>query len=128
MSRVGKAPIPLPQGVKAQINGNHIQVEGPKGKLSRSIHSNILVEVKPEEIQLQKKTDDPQAGAYYGLFRALIANMVTGVSEGFRKNLEIVGVGYRAEVKGKDLVLTIGFSHPVTFTAPEGITFKLRSE
>lgn len=125
MSRIGKQPVVLPKGVKANLTGDALMVEGPKGKLNQSFHPVIALDVKPEEIIVTKKEETPESPALFGLTRALVQNMVTGVSEGFSKTLEIVGVGYRAEMKGSELVLAIGYSHPVAFKAPEGISIKL---
>lgn len=122
MSRIGKKPIVLPKGVKVAINGQNIQVEGPLGKLSTTVHEVIGVKMEGEEIVLSRPDDLKFSRAIHGTTRALVANMVEGVSKGYQKILEIVGVGYRVEQKGKDLNLVLGFSHPVLYKAPEGVT------
>jgi large subunit ribosomal protein L6 len=121
MSRVGKKPVPLPDKVKVTVSGRQVNVEGPKGKLSLSHHPTVQVEVKDNVVQVSRPNDSNEARALHGLTRALIANMVTGVSQGFTRELEIQGVGYRAEVKGKALNMSLGFSHPVEFKLPEGV-------
>ena len=122
MSRIGKKPIVLPKGVKVAINGQNIQVEGPLGKLSTTVHEVIGVKMEGEEIVLSRPDDLKFSRAIHGTTRALVANMVEGVSKGYQKVLEIVGVGYRVEQKGKDLNLVLGYSHPVLYKAPEGVT------
>ncbi len=127
MSRVGKKPIPVPQGVKVQLSGSTLNVEGPKGKLHYGIPESMAVEVKPDQVIVSPKRDDALLKPLHGLSRALIANMVKGVSTGFSKTLEIVGVGFKAELKGSDLAISVGFSHVVNFPAPQGIKFRLES-
>lgn len=122
MSRIGKKPIVLPKGVKVAINGQNIQVEGPLGKLSTTIHELIGVKLEGEEISVSRPDDLKFSRAIHGTTRALIANMIEGVTKGYQKVLEIVGVGYRVEQKGKDLNLVLGYSHPIIYTAPEGVT------
>lgn len=121
MSRTGKKEIPIPDKVKIKLTGQKVDVEGPLGKLSREVHPAIKVVQKDKVLELQRGDDEPQTRALHGLSRALVANMVHGVSEGFTRELDITGVGYRAEVKGNDLNLTLGFSHPVLFPIPTGI-------
>ena len=125
MSRIGKKIITIPSGVTVNQNGNVVTVKGPKGELTREIPSFISLEVKDNEIVLVNSSDEKIANALHGTTRANVANMVTGVSEGFTKVLEIVGVGYRAEVKGKNLDLALGYSHPVSFEIPEGISVEV---
>ncbi len=125
MSRIGLKPIPLPSGVEVEIEDNLSIVKGPKGELRQHIPSGIEVEVADGEIRCSRSTDAPRDRANHGLVRALLANQVTGVTEGFARVLNIVGVGYRAELKGKNLVLNLGYSHPIEYTAPEGITFEV---
>ncbi len=125
MSRIGKKIITIPSGVTVNQNGNVVTVKGPKGELTREIPSFISLEVKDNEIVLVNNSDEKIANALHGTTRANVANMVTGVSEGFTKVLEIVGVGYRAEVKGKNLDLALGYSHPVSFEIPEGISVEV---
>jgi large subunit ribosomal protein L6 len=120
MSRVAKKPVVLPKGVELNIQAESISAKGPKGTLS--IAKPADVEVKVEDGQAQLSTNDPERIAITGTLRAILANMVQGVSEGFERKLELVGVGYRAAMQGKDLNLSLGFSHPVLFKAPEGIT------
>jgi len=122
MSRIGKKPIPLPQGVKVTWTDPILEVTGPKGTLKRSLHPAVQLEITPEAIQVQPKDDVPAAWRYWGLTRTLVANMVTGVSTGFSKALEIVGTGYKVEDKGGQLVFSLGYSHPIEFKLPAGIT------
>lgn len=122
MSRIGKMPVTLPKGVNVKIDGTTVQVQGPKGELSQTFHPDMVI--KQENGSLVVETpQDPAYSALHGLTRALINNMVKGVAEGFSKTLEIEGVGYRGEVQGGNLVLALGFSHPVPVEAPQGITF-----
>ena len=123
MSRVGLKPIPLPSGVEVKIEENLSIVKGPKGELKQHIPSRISIEVADGEVRCSRPSDSPQDRSAHGLVRALLANQVTGVTEGFKKELSIVGVGYRAEMKGKNLVLNLGFSHPIEYPAPDGIAF-----
>jgi large subunit ribosomal protein L6 len=122
MSRIGKKPIPLPKGVDFSINGNTVKVKGPKGELMHTFTPSMKVRVENDEILVERPNDDKNERALHGLTRALINNMVQGVTEGFKKTLEIVGVGYKAEKKGKTLVVTVGYSHPVEYAEPAGIT------
>lgn len=121
MSRIGKQPIPIPKGVEVKLTGDDITVKGPKGKLERSIHPRVKVDIESEIITLSVSDQTRESRAFHGLFRALIANMVTGVTNGFEKGLEIVGVGYRAELKGRTAIFHLGYSHPVNFELPDGI-------
>ncbi len=121
MSRVGKRPITIPDGVDVVLEGDSVKVKGPKGELRRRIHPNIKVEMDGETITLTPGDESKESMSLYGLSRMLVYNMVTGVSSGFQKVLEIVGVGYRAEMKGRTAVLNLGYSHPVEFPLPEGI-------
>jgi len=126
MSRIGKAPVAVPSGVDVTVAGGTITVKGPKGSLSRAIPGDITVAVEDGTLQVSRPDDERQNRALHGLTRSLVNNMVIGVTEGFKKNLEIVGVGYRAEAQGPTtLRLNLGFSHPVTVQAPEGITFEV---
>ncbi|MCS7272530.1 MAG: 50S ribosomal protein L6 [Fimbriimonadales bacterium] len=122
MSRVGKKPIPLPPGVQVQIEGNRITVKGPKGELSHELPSVIQVEQVDGTLVVKRTNDERFARAQHGLQRTLIANMVKGVSEGYEKVLELIGVGYRAQMEGKTLVLQVGYSHPVRIEPMPGIT------
>jgi large subunit ribosomal protein L6 len=124
MSRIGKAPITVPGGVDVTISGQTIAVKGPKGELSRELSDLVSISADGDTLQVERIDDSREARAMHGLMRSLVANMVIGVTEGFRKELDIVGVGYRAAAKGSNgLELALGFSHPVNVTAPEGIEF-----
>lgn len=125
MSKIGKQPVKLVEGVTAEVSGHELKVTGPKGSLSLVIPGSTEVEIKAGEILVTSKKENKQAKSNFGTIRSLIANMVDGVSKGWSKQLELVGTGYRAEVQGKDLLLTVGFSHPVKIEAPEGIAFKV---
>ena len=126
MSRIGKLAIKLPEGVEIKTEGRSlVKISGPKGVLETKLPKNIAVEEKEAEVLVTAKLDDRKTRALHGTFRALINNMVFGVSQGWSKQLELVGIGYRAELSGKDLTLSVGFTHPVQIKAPEGITFKV---
>jgi len=128
MSRVGRAPIPVPSGVEVTINGSNVSVKGPKGTLTRTIPDPITLRQEGEELLVERPNDEREARSRHGLVRALVNNMVVGVSAGFTRELEIVGVGYRATAAGPNkLDLALGFSHPVDFTAPDGVTFEVPS-
>jgi len=122
MSRIGREPIVIPAGVDVTVDGSTVTVKGPKGELSRTVHSNMTVEKKDGQILVTRPNDNKENRSLHGLTRTLIANMVTGVEKGFSKELEINGIGYRAEKKGKDLVLNVGYSHPVVMPEIDGIT------
>ena len=121
MSRIGKKEISVPKGVEVKQDGNAVLVKGPKGSLKTPIVSGISVSVENNVVKFERKDEERKTRAFHGLMRALVANNVKGVSEGFKKELDIVGVGYRAEVKGKEVVFQLGYSHPVKFAIPEGI-------
>lgn len=125
MSRLGKKPVAVPSGVKTQIESGKIRVEGPKGKLAMAIPTGITISLDNNALNLKRPDDTADMKARHGLAWALVTNMVKGVSQGFSKTLEIKGVGYRAQVKGKALGLTLGFSHPVDFPLPDGVTAKV---
>ncbi len=125
MSRIGLKPIPVPDTVRVDIRGQHVVVNGPKGELSRTFHPDMTVVLEEGVLRVQRPTDHRMHRALHGLTRSLLANMVTGVSEGYSKTLEIVGTGYRAEQKGDGVVLHLGYSHPIDFPAPEGIAFEV---
>lgn len=125
MSRIGKQPIPVPAGVDVTIEGSDVTVKGPKGTLAQSFNSDMEITLEEGTIYVRRPSDVRQHRSLHGLTRTLVANMVTGVSEGFRKDMEIVGVGYRAALKGSDLDLSLGLSHPMVVKAPEGITFEV---
>jgi large subunit ribosomal protein L6 len=124
MSRIGKAPIPLPQGVQFSCSDAVVNVKGPKGELSQRIPREMIVEVGDNVIEVKRPTDSGPHRSLHGLTRTLIANMITGVTDGFEKRLEIVGVGYRAGVKGDALELLVGYSHPVVIEPPEHVQFE----
>ena len=125
MSRIGNKPITVPEGVEVKIDGNHIAVKGPKGSLERDIHPNMKVELDGNEIKVSRPDDTNINKSLHGTTRALIHNMVEGVVNEFKVELEINGVGYRAQKQGNKLVMSLGYSHPVEMEAPEGITFDL---
>ncbi len=125
MSRIGRLPIPLPKGVDVSVSGKTIQVKGPKGQLTRQVHPDMQVAVADGTVKVGRPTDQRHHRALHGLTRALIANMVKGVVEGFRVDLEIQGVGYRAAKQGRQVVLQVGFSHPVAITPPAGVEIEV---
>lgn len=128
MSRIGKQPITVPAGVEVTIDGTTVTTKGPKGELTRSFPSIMIIKREGDEIIVERPDDSREAKSFHGLVRTLIANMVEGVSQGFSKKLQLVGVGYRAALKGKDLELQLGYSHPVLVEAPENITFEVPSQ
>lgn len=123
MSRIGNYPVPIPEGVTCDLQGSTLSVTGPKGKLEQRFLPHIGIEVGDSEIVVSRPTDEGQDRAFHGLTRALISNMIVGVSQGFERTLVIEGVGYRASLQGTTLNLLLGYSHPVTIEPPEGITF-----
>jgi large subunit ribosomal protein L6 len=125
MSRIGKNPVPIPSGVETVINGLHVRVSGPRGALEATMPVGVAIRPEEGEIVVERTGDSPKERSRHGLVRTLIANMVTGVTEGYRTNLEMVGVGYRAALKDRDIELQVGFSHPVLIEAPDGITFEV---
>ncbi len=127
MSRVGKQPIPIPPGVHVRVDGSTVYVKGPKGEMTQLVRSEVSVIVADNQVNVERSSDHRQARALHGLTRALIANMVSGVSQGFRRVLEIVGVGYKVELIGKRLNLVVGYSHPILITPPDGITFNVEN-
>lgn len=127
MSRIGKKPIEIPAGVEVKIDGQKVDVKGPKGNLSLEIPAPITAEIEGSEVLVKRPNDDRTSRALHGLSRTLVANMVEGVTQGYRKDLEIVGTGYRAVAKGKGIELALGFSHTIQVDAPEGIELKLDS-
>ena len=128
MSRVGKQPIKIPQDVEVKIEGQRVTVKGPKGELFREVRPEVKVELKEGELLVSPQKETKETRAFWGLSRALLANLVQGVTEGFEKKLEIRGVGYRASLEGEDLNLKVGFSHPVKIKKPEGIIFSVDKE
>jgi large subunit ribosomal protein L6 len=127
MSRIGRLPVPVPSGVDVAIDGQAVTVRGPKGTLALTVAEPIAVVQEDSLIRVTRPSDEGKIRALHGLSRTLIANMVTGVTQGFSKTLEIVGVGYRVQAKGRDLEFSLGFSHPVVVTPPEGITFRVEA-
>jgi large subunit ribosomal protein L6 len=122
MSRVGKKLIPIPEKTQVAYEDGRLTVKGPKGSLTRTIHPAVQLDVRDTDIAVAPTIDDSKSRAFQGLFRSLISNMVIGVDQGFERVLEITGIGYRAEVKGRSIVFNLGYSHPVNFQLPEGIT------
>ena len=125
MSRIGLMPVPLPKGVSVNIEGSTVQVKGPKGELVRTLNSEMQIKLEDNRLLVERPTDQRRHRALHGLTRTLVNNMVLGVSQGFTRRLEIEGVGYRAEIQGKNLVLNVGFSHPVVVEPPPGISFEV---
>ena len=128
MSRIGKQPIEIPAGVEVKIDGNTVTVKGSNGELTRTFSDILTISQEENMVVVTRPDDSREARSLHGLTRTLIANMVEGVSKGFSKKLQLVGVGYRAALKGKDLEMQLGYSHPVLVTAPEGITFEVPSQ
>jgi large subunit ribosomal protein L6 len=125
MSRIGKQPITVPAGVDVTIDGSHVAVKGPRGSLERELHPDMRVLLEDGSVRVERPSDERMHRALHGLTRTLVANMVEGVTNGYEKRLEIVGVGYRAALKDADLELALGFSHPVEIAAPPGIEFEV---
>lgn len=125
MSRIGKKPIQIPEGVEIDVQPGAVKVKGPKGELSQDVDRDMKVAIDDGTLTVERPTDRGEHRALHGLTRSLIANMVEGVTDGFERRLEIQGVGYRAQLKGKALEMSLGFSHPVTIQAPEGIEFEV---
>lgn len=123
MSRIGKQPITVPSTVKVEIDGRSISVSGPRGTLTREVVPEVRLHLEDGRLLVTRPNDQPRERAMHGLTRALLANMVTGVADGFRRTLELVGVGYRAQMQGSKLVMSLGFSHPVEIEPPDGIAF-----
>lgn len=121
MSRIGKQPITIPQGVEIKVEGNLVTVKGPNGQLSRELHKDMIIEMEENQILVKRPSDEKFHRSLHGLTRTLVSNMVEGVTKGFEKTLELVGVGYRAQKQGNKLVLTVGYSHPVEIEPKEGI-------
>jgi len=128
MSRIGKKPVQILKGVKVSKNDNLIEVQGPKGSLKLSVNPLINYEIKNEEVQFTRNSNNKRDKALHGLYSILLKNMISGVSEGFSKKLELVGIGYRAELKKDNLFLTIGYSHPIVFSSPEGIKIEVPND
>src|SRR2546427_7339230 len=128
MSRIGKQPIAIPKGVQVSVEGSRVEVKGPRGSLAQTMHPDMLIVIEDATIRVQRPSDERLHRSLHGLTRTLVANMVEGVTNGFEKRLEIVGVGYRAVLRGSDLELALGFSHPVGFPAPPGIEFEVPAQ
>ena len=128
MSRIGKKPIPVPQGVKIAVEGNTVRVEGPKGQLSQRVPDSVSVRIESDVLTVDRSSDHRNVRALHGLTRSLLANMVHGVKDGFERKLEIVGIGYRAQLAGKNLQLALGYSHPVIFPLPDGIQAEIERQ
>lgn len=126
MSRVGKVPIEVPDGIEVKLNGSTLTVKGSKGELEETFDSRMSIAVEKGSVTVTRGDDEKQSRALHGLTRALIANMVTGVSEGYEKILQLIGVGYSAELKGKNIIFSLGFSHQILFEAPDGIDFEIQ--
>ncbi|MFH1856809.1 MAG: 50S ribosomal protein L6 [Candidatus Omnitrophota bacterium] len=124
MSRIGKKPIEIPKNVKIAVNVNEVMVEGPKGKMSVKVHHRLGVEIKDNQLIISRKSDSKLDKSLHGLNRTLAANMIKGITEGYQKELEIHGVGFRAQAQGKQLNMQLGFSHPVNYDIPDGITIE----
>lgn len=122
MSRIGQRPIPIPPGVQVAVDDGRVEVQGPKGRLELRVHDLCTVEVDGDRVRVRRRADDRTARAVHGLTRALVANMIRGVTAGYERRLEIVGIGYRVQQSGRVLTFNLGYSHPVVFTLPEGVT------
>src|SRR5262245_36442003 len=125
MSRIGRKPVSIPQGVKVQIEGATVRAEGPKGKLTQPVPAGLGAKLEGNQLVISRSGDDRKIRALHGLARALMANMVTGVKDGFERKLDIVGIGYRAQLQGRAIQLALGYSHPVIFPLPEGVTAEI---
>jgi large subunit ribosomal protein L6 len=125
MSRIGRKPVSIPQGVKLNLDGAVVRAEGPKGKLSQPIPAGLSAKIENNQLVISRSGEDRKVRALHGLARALMANMVTGVKDGFERKLEIVGIGYRAQLQGRVITLALGYSHPVLFPLPEGVTAEI---
>ena len=128
MSRIGKKPIPIPSGVECKIQGSQVKVKGPKGELQRDCHPSMKIELVDGQVLVTRPSDSRTDRSLHGLTRTLINNMVVGVSEGYMKQLNVVGVGYKVDLKGKNLVMQLGFSHPIEYPSPDGIEFEVNSK
>ena len=128
MSRVAKQPVALPQGVEFNVGDDMIAIKGPKGSLSLAVHASVAVSQEENEVKVKARDDQSSSIAIAGTYRSLIANMVTGVTDGFERKLQLVGIGYRAQAQGNQLNLTLGFSHPVNYRVPEDITIETPSQ
>jgi large subunit ribosomal protein L6 len=125
VSRIGRMPVTIPNGVQVELDGSHVRIKGPKGELQRTFPEVIRIQMAEGRLTVERPSDEPSVRALHGMTRALLNNMVVGVSHGFERLLEVEGVGYRPEMEGKDLVLYVGYSHPVRVPPPEGISFEV---
>ncbi len=125
MSRIGRQPVPVPEKVQVRIEGSRVTVEGPRGQLTREFHPDMKIELKDDSVVVSRSSDHRQQRALHGLTRALLNNMVVGVTDGFRKVLEIQGVGYRAEMSGQNLIMNLGYSHPIEVEPPPNVAFSI---
>ena len=128
MSRIGRQPVNIPQGVKVHIDGAAVRAEGPKGKLMQPVPAGLSAKLENNQLVISRSSDDRKIRALHGLARALVANMVAGVKDGFERKLEIVGIGYRAQIQGRAIQLALGYSHPVIFPLPEGVTAEIERQ
>ena len=128
MSRVGKLPIPIPAGVSVQITADGVEAKGPKGTMRQPLPPGVVIEMQDGVLRARPERDDRGMAKFHGLGRSLVANAVTGVSSGFKKELDIVGIGYRAEVTGQRLTLSLGYSHPVVFDVPDGVSVAVENQ
>ena len=128
MSRIGRKPVSIPQGVEVNLDGVVIRAEGPKGKLMQPVPAGLSAKLENNQLVISRSGDDRKTRALHGLARALVANMVTGVKDGFERKLEIVGIGYRAQLQGRVITLALGYSHPVLFPLPEGVTAEIERQ
>jgi len=128
VSRIGRLPVDIPNGVQVELNGSKVRVKGPKGELSREFSSLITIKMEDNQIKIARASENPEERALHGTTRAVLANMIHGVSTGFVITLEVHGVGYRAEMEGKNLALFVGYSHPVKIEPPEGISFETEAK
>src|SRR5207244_10330779 len=127
MSRIGRMPIPIPGGVEVTVNGNHVSVTGERGTLERVLPAAMHISVNDGTVLVERPTDSRMHRSLHGLTRTLVANMVQGVSRGYTREMDLVGVGFRAAKQGADLVLTLGYSHPIRYTPPEGVTIEVHA-
>jgi large subunit ribosomal protein L6 len=128
MSRIGRKPIPIPSGVKVNVTNGTVSAEGPKGKLTQTVPSGLSAAIEANTLVISRANEERHTRALHGLTRALVANMVSGVKDGFERKLDIVGIGYRAQMQGKAIQLALGYSHPVIFPLPEGITAEIERQ
>jgi large subunit ribosomal protein L6 len=128
MSRIGKKPIPIPKGVKVNVQAGAVEVQGPKGRLSQRLPPGIVFEMDGDQLLAKLAREDGELVKFHGLARSLVANAVKGVTDGFRRDLDIVGIGYRAELKGRQVVFALGYSHPIVFDVPKGIDVAIEKQ